>query len=166
MHNKETVNINELLKNQSFTELNAMQKEMLALDSKVNDVILLSPTGSGKTIAYLIRLLQVLKHDTEGFQAIIIAPTRELVLQIESVFKSLKSGFSSCVCYGGHNARIEQNRLSENPDVIIGTPGRITDHILKGKIRADHFQLVVLDEFNKSLEMGFKGDFEIIFTNL
>jgi superfamily II DNA/RNA helicase len=166
MEGKEQFNIDELLKTQSFTELNPMQNEILALDSRVGDIILLSPTGSGKTIAFLFRLIHELKPNTNGFQAIIIAPARELVLQIETVFKSLKTGFSSCVCYGGHNSRIEQNRLSENPDVIIGTPGRITDHILKGKIRANDFRIVVLDEFDKSLEMGFHDDFEIIFKNL
>jgi len=166
MSNNNKVDIDAILKSQNFEKLNPMQQEVFALDKSVQDVILLSPTGSGKTLAYLLRLLSVLKADTGHVQALIISPTRELVIQIETVFRSLKTGYSSCICYGGHDSRTEQNRLSEKPDVIIGTPGRLVDHILKGRIDLSKLSMVILDEFDKSLEMGFLEEIELIFKNI
>jgi len=159
-------NISEILKTQNFDELNPMQKEVIALDFATKDIILLSPTGSGKTIAYLIRLIEELKPDLKEVQALIISPARELVIQIETVFKSLKTGYSSCVCYGGHNSRIEQNRLAENPDVIIATPGRLADHFFNQRIDTKGIRIIILDEFDKSLEMGFHKDLEFIYKQI
>ncbi|MEX1189132.1 MAG: DEAD/DEAH box helicase [Bacteroidia bacterium] len=156
--------VDAILKSQNFSELNPMQQEVIALGPDVKDIVLLAPTGSGKTIAYLTRLIFELQENSKEVQALIISPARELVIQIESVFKSLKTGFSSCVCYGGHNSRIEQNRLAENPDVIIATPGRLSDHITNERINTKGIRLIILDEFDKSLEMGFHKDLEFIFN--
>jgi superfamily II DNA/RNA helicase len=166
MNATNNVDINAILKSQNFEKLNPMQQEVFALDKSFQDLIVLSPTGSGKTLAYLLRLLSVLDSNAAHVQAVIISPTRELVIQIETVFRSLKTGYSSCVCYGGHDSRTEQNRLSETPDVIIGTPGRLVDHILKGRIDLSNLAMVILDEFDKSLEMGFLEEIELIFKNM
>ena len=155
-----------VLQNLSIEKLNPMQEAFLAKTEHAQNLLLLSPTGSGKTLAFLLRVLQQLDEETPGIQVLIIAPARELVLQIEDVFRMMKTGFKVCVCYGGHNSRTEQNRLAEAPAIVIGTPGRLSDHIQKGLINAATIQLVVLDEFDKSLQMGFHAQLEVIFSAL
>src|SRR6185369_2520457 len=113
-----------------------------------------------------IPLINVLRADADGVQALIVVPSRELALQIEHVFKSMKTSFKVSCCYGGHSMKIEQNSLSEAPAVIIGTPGRLADHIFRKSFDAHTVKLVVLDEFDKSLQMGFHEQLIIIFKAL
>jgi superfamily II DNA/RNA helicase len=155
--------LSEVLTSLSIAKLNPMQEAVLARDKKEQNLILLSPTGTGKTLAFLLRVLEQMQYDKPGVQAIIIAPARELVLQIEDVFRMMKTGFKVCVCYGGHNVRTEQQRLEEAPALVIGTPGRLSDHIQKGLIDAATITMVVLDEFDKALEMGFHEQLQVIF---
>jgi superfamily II DNA/RNA helicase len=158
--------IENVLSNLAIQALNPMQEVVLDCDKNTPNILLLSPTGSGKTLAFLLRVLDILDADKSGIQVLIVAPARELVLQIEEVFRSMKTGFKVSVCYGGHHSRTEQNRLSESPAVVIGTPGRLFDHISKGVIDSSTIQLLVLDEFDKSLEMGFQDQLEVIFNSL
>ena len=151
------------LQHLSIPALNPMQEAFLAKPLDSQHLMLLSPTGSGKTLAFLLRMLAELEEDKKGIQAIIIAPARELVLQIEDVLRKMKTGYNVCVCYGGHHSRTEQNRLAEGPAIVIGTPGRLSDHIQKGTIDAFTVKMVVLDEFDKSLQMGFHEQLEVIF---
>lgn len=159
-------NLHIWLKNCGIEKLNALQEEVIEKTAKGGNVMFLAPTGSGKTLAFLIPLVHNLKKDVNKVQAIIIAPTRELSLQIEQVFRQMKTGFTVCICYGGHSMRIEQNNLSQQPDVIIATPGRLADHILRKSFETNHVHTVVLDEFDKSLQMGFHEQLEIIFEAL
>ncbi len=141
-------------------QLNAMQEAAIAAMQKPQDIILLSPTGSGKTLAFLLPLLSRLQADLKQVQALVLVPSRELALQIEDVFKKMQTGFKINCCYGGHNIQTEINNLSEPPALLVGTPGRVIDHIDRGTLNLDAVHTVVLDEFDKSLEFGFHQQME------
>jgi ATP-independent RNA helicase DbpA len=113
-------------------------------------------------LAFLLSLLSDINEDSNNVKAIIIAPTRELSIQINDVFKSLKSGLKSTLCYGGHSMKDERNSLSETPDIIIGTPGRILDHLEREHINIKECNHLVIDEFDKCLEFGFEFEMEEI----
>lgn len=135
--------------------------------SKTNDnVILLSNTGTGKTLAYLLSMLPLLDKTNSNTQALIITPTRELALQIEQVFRSMVTGFKVTCCYGGHAREIEENNLLQAPALIIGTPGRLADHLKRGNIKTGDITTLVLDEFDKSLELGFQDEISFIIGTL
>ena len=153
----------EILKNLSIAELNDMQTAVIEKASSSDNLMLLAPTGSGKTLAFLIPLVNKLRADAAGVQALIVAPSRELSLQIEQVFRAMKTSFKVTCCYGGHAMSVEQNSLSEAPAVIIGTPGRLADHIFRKSFDARTIKMVVLDEFDKSLQMGFHEQLRLIF---
>jgi superfamily II DNA/RNA helicase len=156
----------EFLKNLGIAELNEMQTAVIEKATSTNNLMLLAPTGSGKTLAFLLPLVSKLRTDASGVQALIVAPSRELSLQIEQVFRSMKTSYKVSCCYGGHSVKIEQNSLSEAPAVVIGTPGRLADHILRKSFDARTIKLVVLDEFDKSLQMGFHKELAAIFAAL
>ena len=156
----------EFLKNLGITEFNEVQSAVIEKAKSSANLMLLAPTGSGKTLAFLIPLINGLKQNTSGVQALIIAPSRELSLQIEQVFRSMKTSFRVTCCYGGHSTKVEQNSLSENPEVVIGTPGRLADHFLRKSFDPKTIHTVVLDEFDKSLQMGFHRELESIFKLL
>src|SRR5688572_26746466 len=131
--------------------LNAMQLATIEAIEKHTDIILLSGTGSGKTLAFLLPLIQSIEDANKKTQALIIVPSRELALQIEQVFRSMGTGLKITCCYGGHKREIEENNLVQPPALIIGTPGRLADHIRRGNITVDAVETLVLDEFDKSL---------------
>jgi superfamily II DNA/RNA helicase len=143
-----------------------MQESMVEASNKQNDVLLLSPTGSGKTIGFLLSFLHTLAADKTGVQGLIIVPSRELGLQIEKVFKQMKTGFKVNCCYGGHSTRVEKKNLEQPPTLLIGTPGRLAFHIRNAHVKTDTIRLLVLDEFDKSLEFGFKEDMSFIIGSL
>jgi superfamily II DNA/RNA helicase len=157
--------IHKALDNLKITALNEMQNAALAADAK-RDVILLSPTGSGKTLGFLLPVLKSLHADVNMVQVLIMVPSRELALQIEQVFRAIGSGFKVNCCYGGHSTKIEKNNLSQPPAVLIGTPGRIAHHMRQENFNPDAIHTLVLDEFDKSLEFGFQTDMSIIIRQL
>lgn len=146
----------------NITALNDMQNAALETIPKPNDVILISPTGSGKTLAFLLPVASLLKPDAQGIQALILVPSRELAIQIESVFKQMGTSFKINACYGGHSVRIEENNLQQAPAVLVGTPGRVAHHISTKLLRLETAHTLILDEFDKSLEAGFQDDMEFI----
>jgi superfamily II DNA/RNA helicase len=156
----------EYLKNLGIESFNTMQVEVMERAGGSPNLMLLAPTGSGKTLAFLIPLLNILKVETREVQALVIPPSRELALQIETVFRSMKTNYKVSCCYGGHSVKIEQNSLLDAPAVIIGTPGRLADHVGRESFDASTIQLVVLDEFDKSLQMGFHEQLKTIFAAL
>ncbi len=158
--------MDEILKNLSIASLNTMQKEMLETFPKRDDILLLSPTGSGKTLGFLLSLLTKLKTDESDTQALILAPSRELAQQLEMVFKSMKTSFKVSCCYGGHSLKTEKNNLLVPPAVLIGTPGRIADHIDKGTFSTKGIHTLIFDEFDKALEFGFTEQMNFIVNNL
>lgn len=154
------MDIQTILTNLKIEELNAMQQTMAeAYTQSENDLILLSPTGTGKTLAYLIPLVSSLRTDIKGVQAVVMAPSRELALQIEQVFKSMGTGFPVMSCYGGRPAMEEHRAMQQiHPAVIVGTPGRMNDHLGKHNFAADTVRTLVIDEFDKCLEFGFQDE--------
>lgn len=137
-------------------KLNDMQKRVV--DTSERDIILLSPTGSGKTLAFAIRLLAALREPSGRVQAVVIAPSRELVMQICDVIRPLAAGYKTACLYGGHSATDEKRTLSVIPDIIVATPGRLLDHINRKHIDLYTTRILVLDEYDKSLELGFHDE--------
>jgi len=152
----------KVLENLKFGSLNEIQTAMINTELKAKNIVLLAPTGSGKTVAFLLPLLHDLNAKITGVQALILVPSRELALQIEQVFRLMGTGFKVNCCYGGHPMKTERNNFSEPPAVLIGTPGRIAAHLRRGSFEPESIHLLVLDEFDKSLEMGFSDEMSYI----
>lgn len=146
--------------------LNEMQKKMMAAASEGRDIMLLSPTGSGKTLAFTLPVLKMLKPPTGRVQGVVIAPSRELALQIAGVMGRLAVGYKVSVLYGGHKVEDEVNTLSVTPDIIVATPGRLLDHSKRRNVDLTPVRILVLDEFDKSLELGFEDDMRKIVNRL
>ncbi len=153
------MDIRTILKNLKIEKLNEMQQAAIDACGKGADLILLSPTGSGKTLAYLLPLVSMLKPDVVGVQAVVLVPSRELALQIEQVFKAMGTGFKVMSCYGGRPAMEEHRTMKGiSPSVIIGTPGRMNDHLEKQNFDASAVRYLIIDEFDKCLEFGFQEE--------
>ncbi|MCX2451011.1 DEAD/DEAH box helicase [Pedobacter sp. PLR] len=158
--------VEKILEKLKITSLNEMQQASLAATGKGSDVVLLAPTGSGKTLGFLFPLLKNLNADVKGVQALVLVPSRELALQIEQVFKQMGTGFKVNCCYGGHPVKTERNNLEEPPAVLIGTPGRIAYHLRHENFDESPIHTLVLDEFDKALEFGFQQDMAYIIAKL
>lgn len=154
------------LKKLNVASLNNIQLAAAEVVNKKRDLILNAPTGSGKTLAFLLPLLASLDAKIANTQALVIVPTRELALQIEDVFKKLGSEFKVNCCYGGHAVRTEENNFAVPPALLIGTPGRIAFHLERKNFDATFVKLLILDEFDKSLEFGFEEDMAYIVSRL
>lgn len=150
----------------NISELNEMQKKMLQISSESRDIILLSPTGSGKTLAFILPMLKMLKAPTGRVQAVIIAPSRELVMQIAGIIRDMARGYKVTALYGGHKVEDEVNSLIIVPDIIVATPGRLLDHINRRNVDVLPVRILVLDEFDKSLELGFEDEMKKIISRL
>ncbi len=165
MKNKTSI-IESTLKNMGIEILNTMQLATMDVVDNKQDIVLLSPTGSGKTLAYLLPVLMSLNPEIQKVQALIIAPSRELAQQIEQVWRSMGTGFKVNTCFGGRPSNGEKRELIIPPALLIGTPGRLQDHIERANFDVENVELLVLDEFDKSLEMGFSEQIEAIITRL
>ncbi|WP_348825483.1 DEAD/DEAH box helicase [Flavobacterium aestuarii] len=157
---------NNILLNLGIESLNEMQETAQDVILNDNNVLLLSPTGSGKTLAFLLPVLEMLQPEILSVQCLILVPSRELGLQIEQVWKKMGTDYKVNVCYGGHSIDTEIKNLSNPPAVLIGTPGRIADHIDRGTFRLDKIQTLILDEFDKSLQLGFHEQMSFIIGKL
>jgi len=155
-----------ILSNLGIESLNEMQEVASETILNDNNVLLLSPTGSGKTLAFLLPILEILQPEILSVQCLILVPSRELGLQIQGVWKKMGTNYKINVCYGGHSMETEIKNLSNPPAVLIGTPGRIADHIDRGTFRLDKIQTLVLDEFDKSLQLGFHEQMSFIIGKL
>ncbi len=149
-------------------QLNPMQEEtMHAVLHGNKDVVVLSPTGSGKTLAYLMPLVQLIDPKVDEPQLVVVTPGRELALQSTEVLKSMGTGLRTMACYGGRAAMDEHRVMNKVlPQVIFGTPGRLTDHLNKGNFSAEHVKYLVIDEFDKCLEMGFQDEMGRLIASL
>ena len=144
-----------------------MQNAAIGAAKKGGDVVLLAPTGSGKTLAFLLPVLSALENfEKDRVQALVLVPSRELALQIEQVFKQMGTGFKVNCCYGGHPIKTERNNFEQAPAVLIGTPGRIAYHLRHENFDESGVTTLVLDEFDKALEFGFKDDMSYIIGKL
>ncbi|HSV10217.1 MAG TPA: DEAD/DEAH box helicase [Hanamia sp.] len=163
---KEKYSIENILTNLKIDALNEMQVAATEANKKDEDIILLSATGSGKTLAFLLPILENIDPENKNTQALIVVPSRELAMQIEQVFKTMGTGNKITSAYGGHKREIEENNLIQPPALIVGTPGRLCDHIRRGNITVDSITTLVLDEFDKSLELGFLEEMKFIIESL
>lgn len=156
----------EMLAKLGVKGLNPMQKEALQVLKTSEDTILLSPTGSGKTLAFLLPIIESLDPECKEIQVLIIVPSRELALQIEQVVRELGSGYKANAIYGGRAGAKDKIDLQHPPAILIGTPGRIADHIKRESFAVKSIKTLVLDEFDKSLEIGFEGEMKAIVWEL
>lgn len=153
---KEKEIINNIKSRLGIESLNDMQCRMSQCRSQ--SIVLLSPTGSGKTVAFTIPMLKSLKEPSHSVQTVVIAPSRELVQQIASVVRQVATGYKTVALYGGHSMIDEARSLSVPPDIVIATPGRLLDHINRNNIDLSSVATLVLDEYDKSLELGFQDE--------
>jgi superfamily II DNA/RNA helicase len=162
------VDIDKILKKLRISELNEMQQHAAeAILCSDGDVVLLSPTGTGKTLAYLLPLIQQLDATSDDVQALVVVPGRELALQSDTVLRDMGSGIRSASCYGGRATMDEHRKLKEvNPQIIFGTPGRLNDHLDKENINRYHIRWLVIDEFDKCLAMGFHQEMQKLIKSL
>lgn len=150
-----------------ISRLNAIQNAFIEkYETCKSNIVLYSPTGSGKTIAFAIPLLSSVDENVGAIQALIVVPSRELAIQTTDVLKILSSSIKITCCYGGHSSQDERFSLAAPPAIVVGTPGRLLDHIERGNINAKDVTMLVLDEFDKSLELGFVDDMKSIFKRL
>lgn len=148
--------------------LNDMQNDTAhAILHSNKDVVVLSPTGSGKTLAYLLPVVELLDTTLDAVQAVVVLPGRELALQSATVLAGMGSGLRAMACYGGRPAMDEHRTMRQvRPQVVFGTPGRLNDHLDKGNIEASQVRFVVIDEFDKCLEMGFHDEMAALMGKL
>ncbi len=149
-------------------QLNDMQQDaMQSILHGTQDVVVLSPTGSGKTLAYLLPLSQLVDATDDEAQAIVVTPGRELALQSATVLKNMGSGLRAMACYGGR-ATMDEHRMMRQvrPQIVFGTPGRLNDHLDKGNLSPYHIKYLVIDEFDKCLEMGFQDEMNRLIGSL
>ncbi len=130
-----------------------------AIIQSADNVEVLSPTGSGKTLAYLLPLNQLIDASSDDLQAVVIVPGRELAIQSASVLAGLKVGIRGYACHGGRPAMDEHREIRKvQPHVLFATPGRLNDHLDKGNIDTGSVRWLVIDEFDKCLQMGFADE--------
>lgn len=158
--------LSSLLSKFEITELNPMQKKSAKTIKADKDVVLLSPTGTGKTLAFLLPLVERLDKDCDEIQVLILVPSRELAQQIEQVARKMGSGFKVNSVYGGRPGMQDKIDLKRRPAILIGTPGRIADRFRRDNYSLNDIKTLVLDEYDKSLEIGFENDMEEIIDTL
>ena len=156
----------QILNKLDIAKLNAMQLEAMKTIPKSPNTIILSPTGSGKTVAFLLPIIQQLDPQCDEVQAMILVPSRELAIQIEQVMRKMGSGYKVNAVYGGRAGSKDKMELKHRPAVLIGTPGRVASHLAKQSFETKFITTLVLDEFDKSLEVGFEVDMREILDEL
>ncbi len=159
-------NLQAYLEKLNIRELNPMQKAALEATVQYDELMLLSNTGSGKTLAFLLAMLSHIDENSAHTQALIMVPSRELALQIDEVFRKLGTQLKVTLCYGGHKREIEEQNLVQAPVIIIGTAGRLADHIRRRNIETETIRILILDEYDKSMELGFHEEMEFIISSL
>ncbi|RTL84242.1 MAG: DEAD/DEAH box helicase [Hyphomicrobiales bacterium] len=157
------------LADRNYTSATPVQSAVLAEESQGGDILVSAQTGSGKTIAYGLAVASVVlsaaeRRDAREPAALVVAPTRELALQVERELGWLYKYASARIvaCVGGMDARLERRKLSEGADIVVGTPGRLRDHIERGGLNTAGLAAVVLDEADEMLDLGFREDLEFI----
>ncbi|WP_410005189.1 DEAD/DEAH box helicase [Aequorivita nionensis] len=162
----EIKNQQDILVKLNIAALNPMQKEAITVIEKTANTILLSPTGTGKTLAFLLPIIKNLNIDNPEVQALIVVPTRELAIQIEQVVRNMGSGFKVNAVYGGRAKSKDKIELKHIPAILVGTPGRILDHFDDDRFSKASINTLVLDEYDKSLEIGFESEMIEILDSL
>ena len=156
----------DILQKLNIQVLNPMQEEAIPLIENTTNTILLSPTGTGKTLAFSLPLLTILDPESPDVQVLILVPSRELAIQIEQVIRTMGSGYKVNAVYGGRPVSKDKIEIKHNPAILIGTPGRILDHFNSERFSKTSIQTLILDEFDKSLEVGFEEEMKAIISQL
>lgn len=162
------MNIEKIINKLGIDSLSEMQKDVSdAVLRSDKDVVVLSPTGSGKTLAYLLPIMQRLDSESDEVQAVVIVPSRELALQSANVLTSIGCGIRTMSLYGGKPTMDEHRELRKVlPHIVFATPGRLNDHLDKSNILTHDITWLVLDEFDKCLEMGFQSEMKSVIEKL
>ena len=155
-----------ILNKLNIEALNPMQEEAFLSISSIDNTVLLSPTGTGKTLAFLLPTINNLSTKCENVQLLILVPSRELAIQIEQVVREMGSGFKVNAVYGGRPFSKDKIELAHAPAILIGTPGRVADHLRRETFLVEDITTLVLDEFDKSLEIGFEKEMSAILASL
>ncbi len=150
----------DALARQDITKPNPVQSESIPALLDGRDVVIQSPTGSGKTIAFLIPIVERFEPGAPGPRALVVTPTRELAIQVDAVFKSLDSGLRSVLLYGGVGYHLQIQSLKAGVDVVIGTPGRILDMVTRKVLSLSRIEYLVLDEADQMFDAGFAPQVE------
>ena len=145
-----------------------IQKRSIPLIMDGVDVIAKAPTGTGKTLAYLLPSLTRLEANSRHVQILILAPTRELAIQITDEISQLIEGeaLKLLAVYGGVDTASQLKKLGRGIDIVVATPGRLIDHMKQGRIDLKHLKILVLDEADQMLLLGFKNEVEFILKNI
>ena len=159
-------NQQEILNKLGILALNPMQEAAQDAISSNSEIILLSPTGTGKTLAFLLPIIEELNPNIKNIQVLILVPSRELAIQIEQVIREIGSGYKATAVYGGRSGSKDRIELKHPPAILVGTPGRVADHIERAIFDITAIKTLILDEFDKSLEVGFEEDMKFIIENL
>lgn len=156
----------KILQKLEVTALNEMQVAAREAIAKNDEVLLLSPTGSGKTLAFLLPLTLQLDTQITEVQLLILAPSRELALQIETVIRTMGTGYKVNAVYGGQHFSKDKTNLKHRPAILVGTPGRVADHLRRETFPVRKIKTLVIDEFDKALEIGFEKEMKAIVWTL
>ena len=159
-------NEKDILEKLGIESLNVMQEKAKTAIQMNNEVMLLSPTGTGKTLAFVLPLIQQINVNLNQTQLMIVVPSRELAIQIENVIREMGSGIKVNAVYGGRSVKKDLIELEHAPQIIVGTPGRLADHIRRNTLTIASIKTLVLDEFDKSLEVGFDKEMQEISSAL
>ena len=159
-------NQQDILAKLNINSLNTMQEEAISVIETTTNTIILSPTGTGKTLAFSLPLLKTLISESKEVQALILVPSRELAIQIEQVIRSMGSGYKVNAVYGGRPMSKDKIEIKHTPAILIGTPGRVLDHFNNERFSLKYIKTLVLDEFDKSLEDGFELEMKGIIGKL
>lgn len=158
------------LNERGYDKLTAVQMAVLGKEARDSDLLVSAQTGSGKTVAFGLAMAPVLLGDADVLEsvsvpmALVIAPTRELAMQVQRELQWLyaRAGARVGSCVGGMDMRQERRALAEGPHIVVGTPGRLRDHITRGSLDISGLRVVVLDEADEMLDLGFREDLEFI----
>ena len=159
-------NQTNILEKLNIEKLNVMQEEAQKAILSSSEIILLSPTGTGKTLAFLLPIIAELEFEFAEVQVLIVVPSRELAIQIEQVIREMGTGYKTNAVYGGRAGSKDKTEIKHRPAILIGTPGRIADHMRRENFSTQFIKTLVLDEFDKSLEIGFENEMKEILALL
>lgn len=162
-------NIQKALQEMGFEESTQIQQEAIPVVLEGHDIIGQSNTGTGKTAAFGIPILEKIDTRVKLPQALVLLPTRELAVQVANEFRKIgkyMDGIKTVTVYGGADIRTQINKVKEGAQIIVGTPGRIIDLIDRHVIKLSELKITVLDEADEMLKMGFREDIELILSNV
>ncbi len=159
-------NQRNILDKLKIENLNEMQEEAQNAIHSNPEVVLLSPTGTGKTLAFLLPIIAELDSKCKEIQVLILVPSRELAIQIEQVIREMGTGYKVNAVYGGRSGSKDRAELKHLPAILVGTPGRVADRLRRDGFSTEYINTIVLDEFDKSLEIGFEEEMREIIEAL